>query len=71
MRNFNLGITYFQLNKIDEAIRAFTIAIEINPNYFQAYIERGNSFAVTSNFNNAILDFATAININPNSQNAS
>ena len=50
-------------NKKELAIADFTKAIEIYPKYVDAYIGRGNAFADTEKFTQAIADYQKAISV--------
>ena len=45
----------------------FTKAIELNPNYSDAYLGRGNSKYNLKSYQSAILDYTKAIDLNTNS----
>ena len=47
------------------AIADYTEAIRIDPNYFQAYYQRGMSKRMLEDYQGAINDFLEAIRINP------
>ncbi|MCX5692556.1 MAG: tetratricopeptide repeat protein, partial [Candidatus Omnitrophica bacterium] len=59
------GIEYAQKGKYDEAISEYNEAIEINPNYAEAYSNRGDAYAKQGNLSQAISDCTKAIGINP------
>ena len=64
---FNRGYEYFkQHGNSDQVISDYTKAIEINPNYAEAYCKRGISYQCQGNVNQAISDYTKAIEINPN-----
>ena len=48
------------------AMEDYNRAIEINPNYFEAYWLRGTLKALLENHSDAIVDFSIAIRLNPN-----
>ena len=52
------------------AIDDYTKAIELNPNYAEAYFNRGNVYSYRNNYlksySQAIADYTQAINLNPN-----
>ena len=41
---FQLGVSHFRTGDYDQALEAFTRAIEINPDYPDAYVNRGNVY---------------------------
>jgi len=58
------GIVYMRGHK-EEAVRLYTKAIEINPNFVQAYYNRGIAYNDIREYFKAISDFTKAIEINP------
>ncbi|WP_371220700.1 tetratricopeptide repeat protein [Orientia tsutsugamushi] len=40
-KHFNVGISFLKLNKYQEAIENFDLAIKYKPNYSEAYINKG------------------------------
>jgi len=48
-----------------EAVRLYTKAIEIDPNFADAYFNRGLAYADMQNYTQAIKDYTKAIEINP------
>ena len=54
------------LGKIEEAIKAYSDVIELNPSYSEAYNNRGVVYANKGEYNLAIKDFNTALQLNPN-----
>ena len=54
------------LRQIDRAIEAYSRAIELNPNYTDAYNNRGVSYSDKEEYGLAIKDFNTAIERCPN-----
>ena len=64
-----LGYFYSILNQSDSSIKYYNITININPEYFQTYINRGWYYRNAGKIEEAISDFSTAIkknNISPN-----
>ena len=49
----------------DQALADYTKAIEINPRYAAAYLNRGVIFYKTARFDQALVDFRQALDINP------
>ena len=60
------GVDNAQKGDYQGAIFQFTQAIKNNPNYAEAYYNRGNARLVLENNQEAINDFEQAIKINPN-----
>ena len=54
------------LGKIEEAIKAYSEVIELNPHYSAAYNNRGVIYAHRDEYDLAIRDFSTALELNPN-----
>lgn len=63
---FNRGIKYYGQKNFDEAIAAFTSAIELNPSDFTFYNNRGLAHYAKRDYDRAIGDFNKAVEINPN-----
>jgi tetratricopeptide (TPR) repeat protein len=54
------------LQKYDLALSDYSKAIEINPNYANAYNNRGNLYSELQKYDLALSDYSKAIEINPN-----
>ena len=54
------------LRQIDKAIERYSHAIKLNPNYADAYNNRGMAYDNVGDIDGAIGDFNTAIQLNPN-----
>lgn len=52
-------------NNINAKISFYTAAIELNPNYADAYINRGNAFANQGEYHRSITDYNKALELNP------
>ena len=52
--------------RYDEAIKEYTKAIELDPNYAIAYAERGQAYFKLGQYDLAIPDTAKAIELDPN-----
>ena len=50
----------------EEAVRLYTKAIEIEPDFAFAYCNRGDAYKEMKDYSNAIKDFTKAIELNPN-----
>jgi tetratricopeptide (TPR) repeat protein len=68
--NHRTAIDYFLMannsEDLDEQIRLYTLAIEIDPNFSFAYYNRGSVYNNMGKYNLAIKDLDKAIEINPN-----
>jgi len=67
---FDMGNYYANLKKYDLAIKSYTKAIELNPNYADTYYNRGNSYKNLKKDDLAIKDYTKAIELNPNRDEA-
>lgn len=64
--HFNLGyIHMYYLKLYREAAKYFNRAIEVDPKYYQAYYNRGYSFELMGDVNNALKDYNYALSIKP------
>ncbi|MEE8329020.1 MAG: tetratricopeptide repeat protein [Thermodesulfovibrionia bacterium] len=59
------GTSYTKKGQYDKAINDYNKAIEINPKFAVAYINRGLAYRRKGQYNQAISDFNKAIEINP------
>ncbi|MDM8518628.1 tetratricopeptide repeat protein [Anaerolineales bacterium HSG6] len=66
----NQGVTAGQAGNLEQAIKIFTQAIELNPDYVSAYTNRGLAYRLMGNFEAALEDFEEAVAANPTSDNA-
>ena len=62
---FTQGVSFSKSGRYDQAIQAFSKAIEINPRNTSAYINRGLSWYYKGDYNQAIADYTKALDINP------
>ncbi len=62
---FRKGNAYKRLEKYEDAIDAYTKAIELNPEYSNAYNNRGLAHKKRGKFTEAITDYSKAILIDP------
>ena len=60
-----LGNHAFQRGDYNKAIEDYDEAIKLDPNYFEAYNNRGLAWAKLEEYNKAIDDFTKAIKLNP------
>ncbi len=63
--HFNIGLELIGQQRYDEAIKAFSTAIEIIPQDYQAYNYRGAAWALKGDYDRAIGDYNKAIEIRP------
>ena len=59
------GLAFEESQRFDDAINAYTKAMEADPNSADAYLNRGIALARTGNFDRAIEDYTKALEINP------
>jgi tetratricopeptide (TPR) repeat protein len=73
--HFNRGMAFEEAGKYDDAIREFTEAVRLYPNYAEAYYNRGSIYfilrldtnrAIADLTDRAIADFSEVIRLNPN-----
>ena len=57
---YNLGFRYLSEGNYEEAIIAFTAAIEIDPKRPEAYIGRGDAYFAGDDYSSAEMDYSTA-----------
>ena len=62
---FNQGFARADRGEYDQAIADFTAAIELNPQYAQAYNSRGLAYLRQGDYDRAIADYTAAIRLNP------
>lgn len=58
---YNLGETLFRVGRYDEALRSYTQALSIRPDYGQAYANRGGTLLYLGQFEEALRDCDKAI----------
>ena len=63
----NKGLSFNSQGKNDEALKAYDEAIRLNPNYVEAYCNKGNNLGLHQHkYDDAIQAFDKAIQLNPN-----
>ena len=62
---FDKGHKLLRQQRYDDAIKAFSTAIEIIPRDYQSYNYRGVTWALKENFDRAMADYSKAIEIRP------
>ena len=58
-----MGTSLIKLERYNEAIVALSKAIELNPDYGEAYLNRGNAREMIRDVRGACLDWKQAINL--------
>ncbi len=61
----NIAVSHINLYEVNDAIVALNKAIEINPNYLLAYVNRAKAFNLQDKFEEALNDLESAYKINP------
>ena len=64
------GITHSGNGEYDQAIAAFTKAIELDPDHSIAYYNRGLAYRIKEDYKRAIADYTKAIEIDPHNADA-
>ncbi len=63
---YNLGITYFNAHKYDEALKQFNKVIQALPGFEKPYYGRGLIYEKQKKYDAAIADFKKVTELNPN-----
>jgi len=58
---YNLGIAQRNSGDIQGAIDSYTSALDMDPSYYQAYINRGNAYRIQENYQDALADYNCAL----------
>ena len=58
------------LKRLDEALASYDAALKINPNYADAYSNRGNVLKDLNRLDEALVSYDAALKINPNHADA-
>lgn len=61
------GTALMSKNQVDAAIESFTRAIELSPNYAEAYVQRGLAKRARGDLEGSIQDYEKAVSIDPKS----
>lgn len=62
---FEAGISFLKQGRYDEAIKAFSVNIEIIPDDAEAYHNRGIAWFYKKEYDNAVSDYTAALKIRP------
>jgi len=63
---FNIaGACYASLGKLNDAVKNYEQALSINPNYYKAHFNLGNTYEELQQFNAAVLSYKNALSIEP------
>jgi DNA-binding helix-hairpin-helix protein with protein kinase domain len=62
---YQQGYNSYQLKDYEDAIENFSQAIQQNPQYAKAYVNRGNAHYNLKEYESALADFSKALEINP------
>ncbi|KJV76999.1 tetratricopeptide repeat family protein [Orientia tsutsugamushi str. UT76] len=65
-KHFNVGISFLELNKYQEAIENFDLTIKYNSNCAEAYYNKGICLLELGQYQEAIESYNLAIKYNPN-----
>jgi tetratricopeptide (TPR) repeat protein len=61
----NLGFSYFQLGRVDEAILNYEVALQIDPGFYPAYLNLGYAYYKKKEYDEALEAFNHAARLNP------
>jgi len=61
----NLGFTYFQLGRDEEALDTYNAALGIDPKFYPAYLNKGYLLVEVGNYDAALEAFQECVKINP------
>lgn len=67
---FNRGMGYLKLKEYDNAIEAFSLALENNNRHVGAMVHRGLAYEMRGTYGSALADYSKAIEIDPNGARA-
>jgi tetratricopeptide (TPR) repeat protein len=67
---FNRGLAFHQLGRLEDAERDYSKAIEMDPSYAAAYINRGNVRLLRNDATAALADYRKAVRLDPTDKTA-
>ncbi len=62
---FNRGLAYYAAGRYGDAIKDYTVAVDLNPLLIEARHNRGVAYLDTGNYSEALKDFDIIVNLNP------
>jgi tetratricopeptide (TPR) repeat protein len=66
VRAFNFrALVYSELGECEKAIKDYDMAIELNPNFANAYYNRANAYAKLGDMKQCMEDYAKAADMEP------
>ena len=66
-RAYNKGTDIFRQGLFEGAVPHYTTAIQLDPNYADAYSSRGGLYSILGQYEDALQDFEKAIQLDPDS----
>jgi tetratricopeptide (TPR) repeat protein len=63
---YQRGNRYYHRGTFEQAISAYSRAINLDPNYVLAYINRGSAYTARGHYDRALADYTRAIELDPN-----
>jgi len=66
----HIGYAEASFGHVKESLAAFNLAVDLDPKYVPAFVERGNLYATIGDNGRATVDFQTALSLQPHSQAA-
>jgi tetratricopeptide (TPR) repeat protein len=67
---YNLASIYYNQKRYDEAVRYFSEALKLRPNYIEALNTRGLCYFWQKEYTKAIMDFSAVLSYEPNNSSA-
>lgn len=62
---FKQGLSSLESKDYDQAINSFTTALQLKPDWVEAYLNRGQAYAQKDDYDQALSDFNAVLRINP------
>ena len=67
---YSRGLVHSKNGELDKAIRDYTKAIKLKPNYTEAYYQRGVAYRLKGDYECAIADYTKVIELEPDNADA-